>query len=79
VAYRILEEAGLREVWLLVHPHDPCAAAGWISGQDALDNAGSTLDYRIDHVFLGEALTALGAAVMGTTRGRLDSERVVAR
>lgn len=64
-AYRILEEAGLREVWPLVHSHDPCGATGWTSGQDALDNPASTLDHRIDHVFLSRGLTALQAAVVG--------------
>jgi endonuclease/exonuclease/phosphatase family metal-dependent hydrolase len=64
-AYRILEAAGLREVWPLVHPDDPCGAAGWTSGQDALDNTASTLDHRIDDVFLSEGLAALQATVVG--------------
>jgi len=65
VAYQILEDAGLREVWPLVFPKDPCGAAGWTSGQDALDNAASTIDHRIDDVFLSDGFTALQADVVG--------------
>ena len=43
VAYRTLLDAGLTEVWPMVHPKDPCGSAGWTSGQDSLDGAVSTL------------------------------------
>lgn len=65
VAYATLQKAWLREVWPLVHPRNPCGAAGWTSGQSALDNAASTLDHRIDDVFLSRGLVALRAVVVG--------------
>ena len=65
VAYQILEGAGLREVWPLVNPKDPCGGAGWTSGQNSLENEASTLDHRIDDVFLSEGFSALRADVVG--------------
>ena len=65
VAYETLEDAGLREVWPLVYPKDPCGAEGWTSGQDELDNEASTLDHRIDDVFLSDGFSALQADVVG--------------
>jgi endonuclease/exonuclease/phosphatase family metal-dependent hydrolase len=65
IAYGTLEEAGLTEVWPLVHPSDPCGAMGWTSAQSRLDGATSTLDSREDHVFVSEGVTALQARVVG--------------
>ncbi len=65
VAYETLEEVGLREVWPLVNPEDPCGGAGWTSGQDSLDNEASTLDHRIDDVFLSDGFSVLKADVVG--------------
>ena len=65
VAYEILTDAGLLEVWPLVYPGAPCGSAGWTSGQSALDNAASTLDHRIDDVFVSAGFTALEADVVG--------------
>ncbi|MCU0266192.1 MAG: endonuclease/exonuclease/phosphatase family protein [Actinomycetia bacterium] len=65
VAYGTLEAAGLTEVWPLVYPRNPCGSAGWTSGQSALDNTASTLDHRIDDVFVSAGFTALEAEVVG--------------
>ena len=65
VAYQSLLDAGLTEVWPMVYPKDPCGSAGWTSGQDALDGAGSTLDHRIDDVFVSAGFSALEAEVVG--------------
>jgi len=65
VAYQNLTDSGLREVWPLVYPGAPCGSAGWTSGQSTLDNAASTLDHRIDDVFLSAGFTALEADVVG--------------
>jgi endonuclease/exonuclease/phosphatase family metal-dependent hydrolase len=65
VAYQTLTDAGLTEVWPLVYPDAACDPSGWTSGQSALDNAASTLDHRIDDVFVSAGVTALEAEVMG--------------
>ena len=65
VAYQNLTNAGLLEVWPLVYPGSPCGSAGWTSGQSTLDNSASTLDHRIDDVFLDAGFTALEADVVG--------------
>ena len=65
VAYATLEGAGLTEVWPMVYPYDPCGSDGWTSGQDSLDGAMSTLDHRIDDVFVSEGFSALEAVVVG--------------
>ena len=65
IAYGTLEGAGLTEVWPMVHPKDPCGSAGWTSGQDSLDGAVSTLDHRIDDVFVSAGFSALHAEVVG--------------
>lgn len=65
VAYATLEAAGLREVWPLANPGSPCGPQGWTSGQSALDNDASTLDHRIDDVFVSAGFTALQADVVG--------------
>jgi endonuclease/exonuclease/phosphatase family metal-dependent hydrolase len=65
VAYENLTNAGLLEVWPLVYPGAPCGSSGWTSGQSALDNTVSTLDHRIDDVFLSAGFTALEADVVG--------------
>jgi endonuclease/exonuclease/phosphatase family metal-dependent hydrolase len=65
VAYATLEGAGLTEVWPMVYPSDPCGSDGWTSGQDSLDGAMSTLDHRIDDVFVSAGFSALGADVVG--------------
>ncbi len=65
VAYGLLEEAGLREVWPLVHRKDPCGPAGWTSGQDDSLLAPYALDHRIDVVFLSEEFAALQAETIG--------------
>lgn len=65
VAYGTLEAAGLTEVWPLVYPASPCGSAGWTSGQSTLNNAASTLDHRIDLVFVSARFTALEAMVVG--------------
>jgi endonuclease/exonuclease/phosphatase family metal-dependent hydrolase len=67
VAYQTLLDAGLAEVWPLVYPKDPCGSAGWTSGQTTLDNAASTLDHRIDDVFVSEEFRVLQADVTGDT------------
>ena len=65
VAYQTLLEAGLTEVWPMVYPKSPCGSAGWTSGQDELDGPGSTLDHRIDDVFVSAGFSALQADVVG--------------
>lgn len=65
VAYQTLLDAGLTEVWPMVYPNDPCGPAGWTSGQDALDGPTSTLDHRIDDVFVSAGFSALKAEVVG--------------
>jgi endonuclease/exonuclease/phosphatase family metal-dependent hydrolase len=65
VAYQTLLNAGLTEVWPMVYPDDPCGSAGWTSGQDTLDGAESTLDHRIDDVFVSDGFSALEAEVVG--------------
>jgi endonuclease/exonuclease/phosphatase family metal-dependent hydrolase len=65
VAYGLLEDAGLREVWPLVFRKDPCSSAGWTSGQDDSLLAASTLDHRIDVVFVSEDFSALQAETIG--------------
>lgn len=67
VAYQTLLDAGLAEVWPLVYPKDPCGSTGWTSGQTTLDNAASTLDHRIDDVFVSEEFRVLQADVTGDT------------
>ena len=65
VAYGLLEDAGLREVWPLVHRKDPCGPAGWTSGQDDSLLAPSELDHRIDVIFISDEFTALRAETIG--------------
>jgi endonuclease/exonuclease/phosphatase family metal-dependent hydrolase len=65
VAHQTLLDAGLTEVWPMVYPDDPCGSAGWTRGQDALDGAESTLDHRIDDVFVSDGFSALEAEVVG--------------
>lgn len=65
IAYQTLLNAGLTEVWPMVYPKSPCGSAGWTSGQDALDGPGSTLDHRIDDVFVSAGFSALKAEVVG--------------
>ena len=65
VAYGLLEDAGLQEVWPLVYERDPCGPAGWTSGQDDSLLAPSTLDHRIDVVFISEEFSALQAETIG--------------
>ena len=65
VAYDLLEDAGLEEVWPLVYEKDPCGPAGWTSGQDDSLLAPSTLDHRIDVIFLSEEFSALQAETIG--------------
>ena len=64
-AYLYLEAAGLAEVWPTIHPDDPCGAAGWTSGQDRLDGTESTLNHRVDDVFVSAGGTALDVDVVG--------------
>jgi endonuclease/exonuclease/phosphatase family metal-dependent hydrolase len=65
VAYEILIDVGLVEVWPQVHRKDPCG--GDTSGQAAdLLNAQSELDHRIDTImFDPEGLTAIRTDVIG--------------
>jgi endonuclease/exonuclease/phosphatase family metal-dependent hydrolase len=65
VAYQTLVDAGLTEVWPMVYPADPCGSDGWTSGQDALSGLPSTLDHRIDDVFVSDGFSALEAEVVG--------------
>jgi endonuclease/exonuclease/phosphatase family metal-dependent hydrolase len=65
VAYGVLEAAGLQEVWPLVFEKNPCGPAGWTSGQDDSLLAPTTLDHRIDVVFVSEEFTALQAETIG--------------
>lgn len=64
-AYGYMEAAGLTEVWPMVHPDDPCGAAGWTSGRESLSGVELTVDHRADHVFVGAGLSVLGADVVG--------------
>jgi endonuclease/exonuclease/phosphatase family metal-dependent hydrolase len=64
VAYHTLNKANLREVWPLVYPTDKCGSSGWTSGQELTD-AVSTLDHRIDDVFVSTRFKALDAIVVG--------------
>jgi endonuclease/exonuclease/phosphatase family metal-dependent hydrolase len=65
VAFQTLLDAGLVEVWPVVHRRDPCG--GVTSGQAAdLLNAESRLDHRIDVVmFDPDHLTAIRTEVIG--------------
>jgi endonuclease/exonuclease/phosphatase family metal-dependent hydrolase len=65
VAYGLLEDAGLQEVWPLVYERNPCGPASWTSGQDDSLLAPSTLDHRIDVVFVSEEFSALQAETIG--------------
>ena len=65
VAYGLLEDAGLQEVWPLVYAKNPCGPAGWTSGQDDTLLAPSTVDHRIDFVFVSEEFSALQAETIG--------------
>ncbi len=69
VAYGLLEDAGLREVWPLVYQKNPCGPAGWTSGQDDSLLEPSTLDHRIDVVFVSEEFSALQAETIGEEPG----------
>jgi endonuclease/exonuclease/phosphatase family metal-dependent hydrolase len=65
VAFQTLLDAGLVEVWPVVHRRDPCG--GFTSGQAAdLLNAESRLDHRIDVImFDPDHLTAIRTEVIG--------------
>ena len=65
VAYGLLEDSGLQEVWPLVYERDPCGPASWTSGQDDSLLEPSTLDHRIDVVFVSEEFSALQAETIG--------------
>ena len=78
MAYENLTSAGLLEVWPLVYPSAPCGSAGWTSGQSTLDNAASTLDHRIDDVFVSAGFTALEADVVGDRQADRTAGRAVA-
>ena len=65
VAYGLLEDAGLQEAWPLAYQRDPCGPASWTSGQDDSLLAPSTLDHRIDVVFVSEEFSALQAETIG--------------
>jgi endonuclease/exonuclease/phosphatase family metal-dependent hydrolase len=69
VAYGLLEDAGLQEVWPLVYERDPCGPASWTSGQDDSLLEPSTLDHRIDVVFVSEEFSALQAETIGEEPG----------
>jgi endonuclease/exonuclease/phosphatase family metal-dependent hydrolase len=69
VAYGLLEDAGLSEVWPLVYEKDPCGSASWTSGQDDSLLAPSTLDHRIDVVFVSDEFSALQAETIGEETG----------
>ena len=64
VAYRTLEEAGLRESWPAAHPGRPCDPAGWTSGFSDLAGP-DTRTNRIDHVFADHSFTVLQSRVVG--------------
>jgi endonuclease/exonuclease/phosphatase family metal-dependent hydrolase len=72
VAYGTLAGAGLTEVWPLVHPDAPCAPASWTSGQRSIYGPVSTLDHRIDVVFLSGGFRALRTDVVGDTPAELS-------
>ncbi len=65
VAYGTLASIGLAEAWPLAHPRDPCGAAGWTSGQQGSLLAPSTLDHRIDVVFVSNQFRVLQAETIG--------------
>jgi endonuclease/exonuclease/phosphatase family metal-dependent hydrolase len=67
VAFQTLLDAGLVEVWAVVHPKGKHRCGGFTSGQAAdLLNAESLLDHRIDVVmFDPSALTAIRTGVIG--------------
>jgi endonuclease/exonuclease/phosphatase family metal-dependent hydrolase len=72
VAYGILQGAGLREVWPMVHRRTPCSPASWTSGQDSLFGPTSTLTHRIDDVFVSCGFRALQTTVVGDTAADLS-------
>jgi endonuclease/exonuclease/phosphatase family metal-dependent hydrolase len=49
----------------MVYPKAPCGSVGWTSGQDSLTGPSSTLDHRIDDVFVSKQFSALEAVVVG--------------
>jgi endonuclease/exonuclease/phosphatase family metal-dependent hydrolase len=65
VAYGILTDAGLREVWPTLYPRKACAPSGWTSGQLTLQTPQSMLTHRIDDVFVSKGITPLVARVVG--------------
>jgi len=65
VAYGILTDAGLREVWPTLYPRKACAPSGWTSGQLTLQTPQSMLTHRIDDVFVSSGITPLVARVVG--------------
>jgi len=69
VAYGLLEDAELLEVWPLVHEKDACGPESWTSGQDDSLLAPSTLDHRIDVIFVSEEFSALQAETIGEETG----------
>ena len=69
IAYGLLEDAELLEVWPLVYEKDPCGPESWTSGQDDSLLAPSTLDHRIDVIFLSEEFSALQAETIGEETG----------
>ena len=72
VAYGTLVNAGLTEVWPLVHPDDPCSPASWTSGQSSVYGPVSTLSHRIDDVFVSAEFSALQTDVVGDTPAELS-------
>lgn len=56
-AYQVLAASGLVEAWRAVHPGDPCGGA--TAGQKTLDQPTSTIDHRIDDVFVARARLAV--------------------
>ena len=69
VAYGLLEDAELLEVWPLVHEKDACGPESWTSGQDDSLLAPSTLDHRIDVIFVSEEFSVLQAETIGEETG----------
>src|SRR5215207_9968680 len=65
VAYGLLEAAELPEAWPLGYEKDPCGPESWASGQDDSLLAPSTLDHRIDVIFVSEEVSALQAETIG--------------
>lgn len=66
-AYRIMERAGLREVWPLTHRSRPCHPASWTSGQSDLRGP-DTRTHRIDHIFVDRSFVAHRSEVVGDER-----------